>query len=163
LRWVFHPDTNAGNPRDARIIMGVNRGVAYWNKRVFVALRDGRMVALDADSGHVLWMSRFLHEGDYSASSGAPRVVKGKVLVGNSGAELGARGYLSALDAITGKLAWRFYTVPGKPDQGMDGAVSTAPCPWLRKHGRVDRAVRRTSGAAERYAPIRNAVFSDSR
>ena len=124
LLWKYEPQTNVHNARDARIIFGANRGVAYADGRVFVALKDGWMVALDAATGKVEWSARFLLPGDRSASSGAPRAFRGRVIIGNSGAEFGARGYVTTLDAKTGRVLWRFFVVPGDPAKGPDHAAS---------------------------------------
>jgi PQQ-dependent dehydrogenase (methanol/ethanol family) len=101
----------------------VNRGVAVYEGRVFVGTYDGRLEALDARTGKVLWSERTVDPGKPYSITGAPRVVKGKVLIGNGGAELGVRGYVSAYDAKSGKLAWRFYTAPN-PQKKPDGAAS---------------------------------------
>ncbi len=103
----------------------VSRGVAVAGGRVFLASYDGRLIALAADTGRLLWSTPTV-DGllDYTVT-GAPRVVGRRVLIGNGGAELGVRGYLSAYDTETGRLAWRFYTVPPRPGT-RDGAVSDA-------------------------------------
>jgi len=103
----------------------VNRGVAYSDGKVFVGTFDGRLVAIDAETGKALWDVNTIDRTKPYTITGAPRVVKGKVLIGNGGAEFGVRGYVSAYDEATGKLAWRFYTVPGDPSE-PDGAVSDA-------------------------------------
>ena len=98
----------------------VNRGVAVWQGKVFVGTLDGRLVALDAASGQKLW-DVDTKEGPWPYTiTGAPRVVKGKVIIGNGGAEYGVRGYVTAYDADTGKQAWRFYTVPGDPSKPFE-------------------------------------------
>ena len=104
----------------------VNRGVAVWEGRVYVGTLDGRLIALDAGSGKELWSVDTLidHARGYNIT-GAPRVVKGKVLIGNGGADMGARGYVSAYDAQTGALAWRFFTVPGDPAKGDESDTIT--------------------------------------
>lgn len=97
----------------------VNRGVAVADGRVFVASLDGRLIALDAKDGRQIWSTDTVDRSKPYTSSGAPRVVGNLVLIGNSGAEYGVRGYISAYDTATGRMAWRFYTVPnpeGKPD-----------------------------------------------
>ena len=101
----------------------VNRGVAVWRGKVFVATLDGRLVALDAASGKPVWETLTIDPNFRYTITGAPRVVKGKVLIGNGGAEFGVRGYLSAYDADTGKMAWRFYTVPGDPSKPFESPV----------------------------------------
>ncbi|MEJ8567015.1 PQQ-dependent dehydrogenase, methanol/ethanol family [Elongatibacter sediminis] len=94
----------------------VNRGVAVWQGQVFVATFDGRLLALDAEDGTVLWEVDTIDRQRPYTITGAPRVVRGNVIIGNGGAEFGVRGYITAYDAMTGELAWRFYTVPAAPD-----------------------------------------------
>jgi PQQ-dependent dehydrogenase (methanol/ethanol family) len=101
----------------------VNRGVAAWNGKIYVGTLDGRLVALDAATGTPVWETLTIDRSQRYSITGAVRVVKGKVLVGNSGAEFGVRGYVSAYDAETGQLAWRFYTVPGNPADGFEDAA----------------------------------------
>jgi len=101
----------------------VNRGVAAWKGRVFVGTLDGRLIALDAVKGQPVWETLTIDRGSRYTITGAPRVVKGKVLIGNGGAEMGVRGYVSAYDAETGKLVWRFYTVPGDPAKPFESPV----------------------------------------
>ncbi len=110
----------------------VNRGAALWNGKVYVATIDGRLIALDAASGSKLWETDTLISRDAAYSiTGAPRVVKGKVIIGNGGAEYGVRGYVSAFDADSGALAWRFYTVPGDPALGFENdAMAMAAETW---------------------------------
>ncbi len=98
----------------------VNRGVAAWGDRIFVGSYDGRLIALDAATGKPVWEVNTVDRDQPYTITGAPRVVKGKVLIGNGGAELGVRGYVSAYDAETGEMAWRFYTVPGNPADGFE-------------------------------------------
>lgn len=125
VKWQFDPDVRAAS---ARSCCGpVSRGVAVEGGKVFLGALDGRLIALDAASGKPIWQVQTLDapgtvRQNYSIT-GAPRVVKGKVVIGNGGAEFGVRGYVSAYDADSGKLAWRFYTVPGKPGT-RDGAAS---------------------------------------
>ncbi|MDX1649636.1 MAG: PQQ-dependent dehydrogenase, methanol/ethanol family [Myxococcota bacterium] len=98
----------------------VNRGVAVWQGRVFVGTLDGRLVALEARTGEVIYEVLTVDpERPYTITM-APRVVKGKVILGNGGAEFGVRGYVSAYDAETGALVWRFYTVPGDPREPFE-------------------------------------------
>jgi PQQ-dependent dehydrogenase (methanol/ethanol family) len=98
----------------------VNRGVAVFEGRVYVGTLDGRLVALDAETGAPVWETNTIDRDKPYTITGAPRVVKGKVLIGNGGAEYGVRGYVSAYDAKTGELAWRFYTVPGNPAEPFE-------------------------------------------
>jgi quinohemoprotein ethanol dehydrogenase len=109
----------------------VNRGVALYKGKVFVGAYDGRLIALDAATGQKVWAQDTLIDQEHSYTiTGAPRVFKGKVLIGNGGAEFGARGYVTAYDADTGKQAWRWFAVPGDPskpfeDASMEAAAKT--------------------------------------
>ena len=109
----------------------VNRGVALWKGKVFVGVYDGRLVALDAVTGKVAWEKDTVVSKEHSYTiTGAPRVFNGKVIIGNGGAEYGARGYITAYDAETGNQAWRWFTVPGDPskpfeDESMAAAAKT--------------------------------------
>jgi quinohemoprotein ethanol dehydrogenase len=99
----------------------VNRGVAVWKGKVYVASLDARLFALDSVTGKVVWQQDTLIDRDrYQTSTGAPQIAGGKVVIGNSGAELGVRGYFSAYDAHTGDFAWRFFTVPGDPKKPFE-------------------------------------------
>src|SRR5665213_641679 len=104
----------------------VNRGVALWDGKVYVGALDGRLIALDAKTGKVVWTTQTFDRSKSYAITGAPRVVKGKVIIGTGGAEYNMRGFVSAYDAETGKLVWRFYTVPGDPSKS-DGQPSDKP------------------------------------
>jgi quinohemoprotein ethanol dehydrogenase len=122
MKWTWDPKLpTTGGPR---LCCGaVNRGVALYNGLVFVGLLDGRLVALDADTGTPVWDVQTSVDLKESYSiTGAPRVVKGKVIIGNGGAENAVRGYISAYDAMTGTLAWRFFTVPGDPSKPFEHA-----------------------------------------
>ncbi len=102
----------------------VNRGVAVYDGKVFFGTIDGRLIALDAASGEPVWSKVTVDQSKPYTITGAPRVVKGRVLIGNGGAEYGVRGYVSAYDADSGDLDWRFYTVPPAPGEPADGAAS---------------------------------------
>lgn len=102
----------------------VNRGAAYWDGRIYSATLDGRLIALDAKSGELVWSVDTLDKDWPYTITGAPRVAKGLVFIGNGGADYGVRGYVSAYSADTGEMAWRFYTVPGDPAKGPDNAAS---------------------------------------
>jgi quinohemoprotein ethanol dehydrogenase len=102
----------------------VARGLAFWNGKVIIATLDGRLIGLNAKSGKPVWTAQtFTKDWPYSIT-GAPRVFDGKVVVGNGGADLGVRGFVSAWDADTGKFLWKFFLVPGDPSKGPDGAAS---------------------------------------
>jgi quinohemoprotein ethanol dehydrogenase len=120
IKWRYDPEIpRQGGPR---ICCGpVNRGVALANGKVFVGQLDGRLVALDQSTGAKVWEAQTsIDPADAYTITGAPRMVKGKVIIGNGGAESAVRGYISAYDADTGRLAWRFFTVPGDPAKGFE-------------------------------------------
>jgi quinohemoprotein ethanol dehydrogenase len=101
----------------------VNRGVAVWQGRIYIGTLDGRLIALDAATGQLVWEQLTIDPRWRYTITGAPRIVKGKVVIGNGGAEFGVRGYVSAYDAQTGKLVWRFYTVPGDPSKPFERPI----------------------------------------
>ena len=102
----------------------VNRGAAIYEGKIYVGTLDGRLIAIDAKTGALAWSTVTVDQSKPYTITGAPRVVKGRVLIGNGGGEYGVRGYVSAYDAATGKLAWRFYTVPPAKGAKPDGAAS---------------------------------------
>ena len=118
----------------------VNRGVALYRGKVYVGTLDGRLAALDAASGAPEWtVATFDPDTDYTIT-GAPRVVEGKVIIGNGGAEYGVRGFVSAYAAETGSLVWRTYTVPGDPSEpfeseAMEEAAKTWSGEWWEAGG----------------------------
>ncbi len=121
--WVYDPkvDRSFGSKACCDV---VNRGVAAYDGKLFVGTIDGRLVALDAKTGAVVWEKVTVDQGKSYTITGAPRAVNGLVYIGNGGAEYGVRGYLSAYDANTGDMKWRFFTAPGDPAAGPDGAAS---------------------------------------
>jgi quinohemoprotein ethanol dehydrogenase len=128
--WDYDPQVPGGWAIHACCDV-VNRGVAVWEGKVFVGTLDGRLVALDAKTGKSIWDVNTIDKEKPYTITGAPRVVKGNVLIGNGGAELGVRGYVSAYDAATGKMNWRFYTVPGNPANGFEtGTMELAAKTW---------------------------------
>jgi len=98
----------------------VNRGVALYDGKIYVGTIDGRLIALNATSGEELWSVVTVDQSRPYTITGAPRIADGKVLIGNGGSELGARGYVTAYDAQTGAEAWRFWVVPGNPAAGFE-------------------------------------------
>jgi len=117
LKWKFDPLVPRDTDRDGCCDVG-NRGVAVWKGRVYVAAFDGRLFALDAATGRKVWVRDTVidHKRSYTIT-GAPRIVKGRVIIGNGGAEFGVRGYVTAYDAASGKQAWRIFLVPGDPSK----------------------------------------------
>jgi len=122
LLWSYDPEV----PRELGVngcCDVVNRGVAAWNGKIFVGAFDGRLIALDAATGKPVWSTVTVDTSKPYTITQAPRVIKGRVIIGNSGGEYGVRGYISAYDAETGKLDWRFYTVPGDPSKPFENAA----------------------------------------
>jgi quinohemoprotein ethanol dehydrogenase len=129
--WTF--DSQSPHGEGYRLCCDVvNRGVAVYKGKVFVGTPDARLIALDASTGKELWTV------DASADrtrpytiTAAPLVIRGKVFIGGGGGEYGVRGVLSAFDAETGKLAWRWYTVPGDPSKPVENeAMAKAAATW---------------------------------
>ena len=110
----------------------VNRGVALYEGKVFVGAYDGRLIALDAATGQPVWEKDTIVDRSKSYTiTGAPRVFKGKVIIGNGGAEYGVRGYVTAYDAATGEQKWRWFTVPGDPSKPFeDASMAKAAKTW---------------------------------
>jgi len=139
LLWSYDPAV----PR-ALAVRGccdvVSRGVAAWQGKIFVGTFDGRLVALDARTGSPVWSVMTVEASKPYTITMAPRIIKGRVVIGNSGSEYGVRGYVSAYDASTGKLIWRFYTVPGDPakpfeNSAMEMAAKTWSGEWWKLGG----------------------------
>ena len=115
-KWQYDPEV-PGEVAPTACCDVVNRGMAAWGDRLYLGTLDGRLVALDRDTGEEAWSVVTVDQDQPYTITGAPRVVAGKVIIGNSGAEFGVRGYVTAYDADDGKELWRFYTVPGGPDE----------------------------------------------
>jgi len=120
--WSFDPQVDKEQGAKG-CCDAVNRGVAIWGDAVFTGTIDGRLISLDAKTGAKNWDINTIDKSKPYTITGAPRIVKGKVIIGNGGAELGVRGYLSAYDANSGEQLWRFYTVPGTPADGFENAT----------------------------------------
>lgn len=148
IKWVYKPNPAAASQGVACCDV-VNRGAVYYNGKIFFNTLDMHTIAIDAETGKQVWNVTLGDINKGESMTMAPLVLKGKVLVGNSGGELGVRGWLTALDANTGKIAWRAYTTgPDKEvligpnfkpfysqDRGQDLGVKTWP-PDLWKIGR---------------------------
>jgi PQQ-dependent dehydrogenase (methanol/ethanol family) len=119
LLWQYDPEVPL--EWDKKACCGVqNRGAAVWKGRVYAGTLDGRLIAIDADTGELAWEVRTTDASFRYSITGAPRIVKDKVIIGNGGAEYGVRGYVTAYDTETGEQVWRFYTVPGDPAKGFE-------------------------------------------
>ena len=156
--WEFDPGVAKAKGRHACCDV-VNRGVAVWKGKVYVGTIDGRLIALDSASGKQLWSVQTTDNAQAYTITGAPRVVNGKVVIGNGGAELGVRGYFSAYDAQNGKMAWRFYVVPGDPSKPQESpeltkALSTWNGEWWKYGGGG------TAWNAMAYDPALNLLYA---
>ena len=117
--WVYDP----GVPREranAFCCGAINRGVALWEDSVLLGTLDGYLIAIDRTDGRERWRSLTIDPSKNYSITGAPRVANGVVVIGNGGSEYGVRGYVSGHDAATGEQLWRFYTVPGNPQDGFE-------------------------------------------
>jgi len=139
LLWQFDPHV----PKDHGKFVCcdvVNRGLALYRGRVYAGTLDGRLIALDAKTGSMVWEAQTTPKDGPYAITGAPRIAKGRVIIGNAGSEYAVRGYVSAYDAETGNLAWKTYTVPGDPSkpfesEAMRRAAGTWSGEWWKAGG----------------------------
>jgi quinohemoprotein ethanol dehydrogenase len=133
ILWRYDPKVAevAGDKLRVAYLYG-GRGVALWQDKVYLATLDGRLIALDADTGGEVWSVMTVDPDSALYITGAPKAFKGKVLIGNGGTEIGpTRGYVTAYDAETGEQAWRFYVVPGNPADGFESdAMAMAAQTW---------------------------------
>jgi quinohemoprotein ethanol dehydrogenase len=139
--WKADPEVNQQIWR-SRICCGVvNRGIAMYEGKIIAPAVDGRLRALDAATGRILWETRVSPENQAYTITMAPRVIKGgKIIIGVSGGEFAVRGFFSAYDVNTGKMAWRFYTVPGDPSKPfehpeLEAAAKTWSNDWWKLGG----------------------------
>ena len=122
-KWRWDPQVNQAAVRPEICCGVVNRGIAIYNGMVFAPVIDGRLQALDAETGKVVWEARVAYPQDHYTITMAPRIAKGKVIIGVSGGDRTTRGFFDAYDATTGHRAWRFYTVPGDPSKPFENAA----------------------------------------
>jgi quinohemoprotein ethanol dehydrogenase len=129
LLWEYDPKV-PGERAVAACCDVVNRGMAAWGDRLFMGTLDGRLVALDRATGKEAWSVVTLDQSKPYTITGAPRVIDGMVIIGNGGAEMGVRGYVTAYSADTGKQIWRFYTVPDAPGKNEAEYLKVAETTW---------------------------------
>jgi quinohemoprotein ethanol dehydrogenase len=130
-RWRWDPEVNQTTVRSKVCCGVVSRGLAMYQGKIIVPIIDGRLAALDAETGKVVWEARVGFSQDNYTITMAPRIAKGKVIIGVAGGEFPVRGYFAAYDANTGQFAWRFYTVPGDPSKPFENpALKKAAETW---------------------------------
>ena len=122
-RWRWDPEVNQTAVRPKICCGVVNRGLAIYQGMIIAPVIDGRLQALDAETGRVVWETRVAYPQDHYTITMAPRIAKGKVIIGASGGDRPTRGFFDAYDAVTGRRAWRFYTVPGDPSRPFENAA----------------------------------------
>ena len=128
--WSYDPKADRSRARTV-CCDAVNRGVAFYDGKVYVGVTDGRLIALDSATGKVVWQANTIDPKKGYSITGAPRIANGLVIIGNGGAEHNVRGYVSAYDAQSGKMRWRTYTVPGNPKDGFESpAMRDAAKTW---------------------------------
>jgi len=157
--WHQDPDVNQ-QVWQSRICCGVvNRGIALYEGKVIAPVVDGRLRALDVATGKILWETRVSPENMPYTITMAPRVVKGgRVIIGVSGGEYAVRGFFAAFDVETGKLQWRFYTVPGDPSQPFEQPeLADAAKTWSKDWWKIGGGAAVWNGMA--YDPDADIVY----
>jgi quinohemoprotein ethanol dehydrogenase len=130
-KWRWDPEVNQTAVFPHICCGVVNRGLAIYDNLIIAPIIDGRLEALDATTGKPVWESRVAYPQDNYTITMAPRIAKGKVIVGVSGSEYPVRGFFAAFDAKTGHFAWKFYTVPGDPSKPFENdAMKKAAATW---------------------------------
>jgi quinohemoprotein ethanol dehydrogenase len=130
-KWRWDPEVNRDAARSKICCGVVNRGLALYQGLIYAPVIDGRLVALDVNTGKPVWEGRVSYTQDGYSLTMAPRIARGKVVIGVAGSEYPVRGFIQAFDALTGKPAWRFYTVPGDPSKPFENiAMKKAAETW---------------------------------
>jgi quinohemoprotein ethanol dehydrogenase len=126
LLWTFDPKTWQDYPNKMNQNFAANRGVAYANGKIFTAALDGRLIALDVKTGRKIWATETFDKRSMQTITGAPRVFNTMVVIGQGGADMGQRGFVSAYDQSTGKQIWKFFVVPASPEENKGNAAMEA-------------------------------------
>lgn len=131
VKWTYDPEAPQASGVKLRQGWG-SRGIAYWNHKVITATQDGRLIALDENTGEPVWTTQTFGKDELRFISGPPRVFDGKVIIGSGGSDSGpVRGLVMTYDADTGEKLWEFYTVPGNPADGFENeAMEMAAKTW---------------------------------
>ncbi len=139
-KWRWDPEVNQKATSDKMCCGVVNRGIALYHDKAYVPVNDGRLIAVDINTGKPVWEARVTYPQLEQSLTVAPRVAKGKVVVGISGGDRPTRGFFAAYDADTGAMAWKNYTVPGDPSKGFENeemrkAAATWDADWWKLGG----------------------------
>jgi quinohemoprotein ethanol dehydrogenase len=131
LLWRHDPEVWRRGGIEMRQYWG-NRGIAWWNGKLYTGTVDGQLIALDAKTGKPVWTAQTVPVGGGQYITGAPRVFKGRIIIGQGGSDNSlTRGYVTAYDAETGQQVWRFHVVPGNPADGFENkAMEMAAKTW---------------------------------
>jgi quinohemoprotein ethanol dehydrogenase len=130
-RWRWDPEVNRSAVLPKLCCGVVNRGIAIYEGNIIAPVIDGRLIALNAETGKPVWETRIAYTADNYSITMAPRIAKGKVIIGVAGGEFPARGFFEAHDARTGRFIWRFYTVPGDPSKPFENEdIRKAAATW---------------------------------
>ena len=157
-KWRWDPEVNREKVFPKICCGIVHRGVAIYQNLIIAPIIDGRLQALDADIGKPVWEARVSYAQDNYSITMAPRIAKGKVIIGVSGSEYPVRGFFSAFDAATGRFAWKFYTVPGDPSKPFENeAMRKAAATWDPEAWKLGGGATVWDGMA--YDPDTNLVF----
>jgi outer membrane protein assembly factor BamB len=113
----------------------ISRGVALWHSRLFRLTDNAHLLCIDARSGNLLWDIAYADWNKNYGATGAPLVVNDKVIVGTSGGDDGVRGFVAAYDANSGKLLWRFWTIPGRENSAHPAGLVTCICMVAERRG----------------------------
>jgi quinohemoprotein ethanol dehydrogenase len=128
--WRWDPEVNP-TTRSVICCGNVNRGIALYNGMIIAPSIDGRLFALNAQTGKPVWETRIVYPQDQYTLTMAPRIANGRVIIGASGGDRPTRGQFAAVDAQTGQFLWRFYTVPGDPSKPYESeALRRAAATW---------------------------------
>jgi quinohemoprotein ethanol dehydrogenase len=157
--WTFDPQSDGQVNRYA-CCDEVNRGLTVYDGLVYIGAFDGRLFALDAATGKVVWqVDTFIYKDRAYSSSGAPEIAGDVVVIGNAGADYDARGYVSAYDRKTGEFKWRFFTVPGDPAKGFEHPELDMAAKTWDPHSRWDVGGGGTVWNAMVYDPELNLLY----
>jgi PQQ-dependent dehydrogenase (methanol/ethanol family) len=158
-KWRWDPEVNRQAVQPKICCGVVQRGLAFYQGKVIAPVVDGRLQALNAETGKPVWETRVAWYQDNYTITMAPRIAKGKVIIGGAGAEYPVRGFFAAFDANTGQLVWKFYTVPGDPSKGFESpAMRKAAETWSGEWWKMGGGGSVWDGIA--YDPESNLVYA---